>query len=226
MKKTTFSLIALLWVAGLILSWCNKSEPTENNENLGMANPASVYCEENWWTIKIVSDDEWNQSWLCMFDDGSYCDEWSYYRQEWCEKGMIMYNTLDEEDITNTIEEGIINTEEKPSSMYNEEEIVAGIETILNYMNTEWKVPVELNDILYLWDGKAKSELDYCKELASNKEWVETVDQCAVFTSSFHIPETDVEMAGAFEPNTDITDWLWYLGRTNKGEWKVLTFGN
>jgi hypothetical protein len=61
-----------------------------------------------------------------------------------------MYNTLDEEDITNTIEEGIINTEEKPSSMYNEEEIVAGIETILNYMNTEWKVPVELNDILYL----------------------------------------------------------------------------
>jgi hypothetical protein len=32
-------------------------------------------------------------------------------------------------------------------------------------------------------------------------------------------------MAGAFEPNTDINDWSWYLGRTNKGDWRVLTFG-
>lgn len=209
MKKSTFSLIALLWVAGLVLSWCNKTEPTENEENLGMANPASVYCEENGWTVQIVSDEEWNQSWLCMFDDGSYCDEWSYYRQEWCEKGMIMYNTLDE----------------GTSSLYTEEEIAAGTETILNYINTEWEVPVEIKDITYLGDEKSSSELDYCIELTTDKEWVEPVDQCAVFTSNFHIPETDVEMAGAFEPNTDISDWSWYLGRTNKGDWRVLTFG-
>jgi hypothetical protein len=73
-----------------------------------------------------------------------------------------MYNTLDEKSSS-------LYTEEA-SSLYTEKEIAAGIETILNYMNTEWEVPVEIKDIIYLGDEKSSSELDYCIELTTDKE--------------------------------------------------------
>ena len=85
MKTRTLWLIVLLAIGCLTLTGCNKSEDAE------IANPASVYCEDNWGTLQL---EEW--AWLCMFDDGSYCEEWSYYRGE-CEKWEIMYNTLDED---------------------------------------------------------------------------------------------------------------------------------
>ena len=84
-------------------------------------------------------------------------------------------------------------------------------------------VKVENVKIEYLWDEKATSELEYCKTFEEKAEI--TIDECAVFSSDFHIPEQDAEMAWAFEPNKDITGYQWYLGRTKWGEWKVLTFG-
>jgi hypothetical protein len=47
--------------------------------------------------------------------------------------------------------------------------------------------------------------MDYCKELSGD------IDQCAVFKTNFFIPEQDVEMAGAFEPNKTMKDYEWYL---------------
>lgn len=86
MKTKTLGLIALLAIGCLTLAGCNKSENAE------VANPASVYCEENGGTL-LLQDGEW----LCIFDDGTYCEEWSYYRDE-CKKGEIVYNTVNEED--------------------------------------------------------------------------------------------------------------------------------
>ena len=89
MKKTTLWIVAILAVA--TLAGCNKT-PVENPEqNAEIANPASVYCEENGGTLNL---DEW----LCMFEDGSYCEEWSYYRGE-CEAWEIIYNTVEDENI-------------------------------------------------------------------------------------------------------------------------------
>lgn len=85
MKTKTFGLIALLAIWCLTLAGCNKSE-TET------ANPASTYCEENGGTL-LLQEGEW----LCIFDDGTYCEEWSFYRDE-CKKWEIIYNTVDEED--------------------------------------------------------------------------------------------------------------------------------
>jgi hypothetical protein len=31
-----------------------------------------------------------------MFEDGSYCEEWAYYRGE-CQPGEIIYNTVEEQ---------------------------------------------------------------------------------------------------------------------------------
>jgi putative hemolysin len=48
MKTKTLGLVALLAAGALTLAGCGKTEtPVENpEENLGLANPASVYCEE------------------------------------------------------------------------------------------------------------------------------------------------------------------------------------
>lgn len=55
----------------------------EVEDGTGLANPASEYCEEQGGTVDI-RDEEDGQVGYCVFDDGSECEEWSYYRGE-CE---------------------------------------------------------------------------------------------------------------------------------------------
>jgi putative hemolysin len=47
-----------------------------------MPNPASVYCEQNGNKLEIVTAADGSQSGVCIFPDGSSCDEWAYYRGE------------------------------------------------------------------------------------------------------------------------------------------------
>jgi hypothetical protein len=86
-------------------------------------------------------------------------------------------------------------------------------------VNNEWQVKVKMQEIVYQWDEESSSQLDYCKELSGD------VEQCVFFKTNFFIPEQDVEMAGAFEPNKTMKDYEWYLWRAASGEWKVLTSG-
>lgn len=45
-------------------------------------NPASVYCTEQGNKLEIVTAADGSQSGMCIFPDGSTCDEWAYYRGE------------------------------------------------------------------------------------------------------------------------------------------------
>jgi putative hemolysin len=45
-------------------------------------NPASVYCEQQGYKIEIRTAADGSQSGVCIFPDGSECDEWAYYRGE------------------------------------------------------------------------------------------------------------------------------------------------
>jgi putative hemolysin len=47
-----------------------------------MPNPASVYCEQNGNKLEIRTAADGSQSGVCLFPDGSECDEWAYYRGE------------------------------------------------------------------------------------------------------------------------------------------------
>ena len=210
MKTKELGLVAILAAGVLILAGCGKTEaPVE--ENAEIANPASVYCEENWWTLML---EEW--TWLCMFDDGSYCEERAFMNGE-CEPGDIMYNVVSEEEFIDDVE---IKTDWNWSSeIYSDEDLQAAVDTIMNTVDNEWQVKVEMQELFYAWDDAAASNLEYCQSL--NPE----VRECAVFTTNFHIPEQDVQMAGAFEPNTDINGYSWFLCRATAGEWEVLTNG-
>jgi len=47
-----------------------------------MPNPASVYCEQNGNKHEITNAADGSQSGVCVFPDGSTCDEWAYFRGE------------------------------------------------------------------------------------------------------------------------------------------------
>ncbi len=47
-----------------------------------MPNPASVYCEQNGNKLEIHTASDGSQSGVCVFPDGSTCDEWAYFRGE------------------------------------------------------------------------------------------------------------------------------------------------
>lgn len=75
---------ALAVAAGLTLVACGGQEPTNDN-GTQLPNPASQYCEEQGGTVEI-RDESGGQRGVCVFDDGSECDEWEFYRGE-CEPG-------------------------------------------------------------------------------------------------------------------------------------------
>lgn len=57
------------------------SQP-EASSQIGMPNPASVHCEEQGGRVDIRTDSEGNQYGMCVFADGSECDEWAFFRGE------------------------------------------------------------------------------------------------------------------------------------------------
>ena len=48
----------------------------------GLPNPASIYCEQQGNKHEIRTADDGSQGGVCIFQDGSTCDEWAYYRGE------------------------------------------------------------------------------------------------------------------------------------------------
>lgn len=59
--------------------------PENTSAPAGLPNPASVYCEENGGTLDI-REGEGGQIGICVFPDGSECEEWAYFRKE-CQPG-------------------------------------------------------------------------------------------------------------------------------------------
>ncbi len=51
-----------------------------------LANPASVFCNDNGGKLEIRTAADGGQSGACIFPDGSECDEWAFFRGE-CQPG-------------------------------------------------------------------------------------------------------------------------------------------
>jgi putative hemolysin len=74
-----------------------QAEPTNQ---AALPNPASVYCEQQGGKIEIRTDSDGGQYGVCLFQDGSECDEWAYFRGE-CEAGEPATTIVPEEPLTN-----------------------------------------------------------------------------------------------------------------------------
>jgi len=58
-------------------------EPTATDmPQVNMPNPASVYCMRNGNKLEIHTAADGSQNGVCVFPDGSTCDEWAYFRGE------------------------------------------------------------------------------------------------------------------------------------------------
>jgi putative hemolysin len=76
-------------VSVLILTGCKSSNvpnlnptATPAGSHAVMPNPASVYCEQQGYKSEIRTAADGSQYGVCVFPDGSECDEWAYYRGE------------------------------------------------------------------------------------------------------------------------------------------------
>lgn len=67
--RSLLKLLGLMYVSGISVS-C-----------LALANPASVNCVNNGNKLVMIQN-----TGICVFQDGSYCEEWAYFRGK-CQQG-------------------------------------------------------------------------------------------------------------------------------------------
>ena len=72
-----FRFVSWILVMSLILVGCGGED-----DDTELANPASEYCVEQGGTLEIRTDESGGQTGFCVFDDGSECEEWAYFRDE------------------------------------------------------------------------------------------------------------------------------------------------
>lgn len=77
MRGSKMKKILLVGSLAVLSTACAKNEPTE--KSVGLANPASVYCESIGGKSEIIKSDE---GWygVCHLPDGKTVDEWELYR--------------------------------------------------------------------------------------------------------------------------------------------------
>ncbi|MFA6088677.1 MAG: DUF333 domain-containing protein [Candidatus Woesearchaeota archaeon] len=82
MKKIISVILLGLLLFGLfIVGGCSKTSKTDDINNVGLANPASVYCEEQGGKLEMVNEENGTRG-ICITKEGTRCDEWEYYRGE------------------------------------------------------------------------------------------------------------------------------------------------
>jgi len=83
-KRIVIFLIVVLMVVSLsactILQNQAVSDQAADVPESGMPNPASVFCEQSGNKLEIRTASDGSQSGVCIFQDGSTCDEWAYFK--------------------------------------------------------------------------------------------------------------------------------------------------
>ena len=96
-KKSIFIILGLFVVAAIFIAGCTQQVPpvttpttsvtgmkTVSPTSAGMANPASVNCENIGGTTEIKKNPDGSEYGMCTFQNGTSCEEWALLRNEGC----------------------------------------------------------------------------------------------------------------------------------------------
>jgi len=100
MKKILIYIIILIVLTGCSTFQIQESQATGTEMPPNMPNPASVYCEENGNKLEIQTAEDGSQTGVCVFPDGSECDEWTYFRGECSPSEQILPTPSISDDTT------------------------------------------------------------------------------------------------------------------------------
>jgi putative hemolysin len=78
----TFTILLMALTACTVFQVQTSETAATDILQVNMPNPASVYCLQNGNKLEIHTAADGSQSGVCVFPDGSTCDEWAYYRGE------------------------------------------------------------------------------------------------------------------------------------------------
>jgi putative hemolysin len=86
-RKSLFILTLFIGCACFSACQSGQASPTPA---ANMANPASVFCEQNGGKLDLRQDANGGTAGVCVFPDGSECDEWAYFRGECAPGGAVV----------------------------------------------------------------------------------------------------------------------------------------
>jgi putative hemolysin len=106
MKPSPFPSALMIFMIALTSCTAAQAQPTPvpaptNTPPANMPNPASVHCEQKGYKLEIRTATDGSQSGVCIFPDGSECDEWAYFRGE-CSPGSASPTPSDEATLAPT----------------------------------------------------------------------------------------------------------------------------
>ena len=89
MKKRLIALVFVLIMIAVAGGGCGPREPSAGKAptatpggGASLANPAAVYCKEKGYVSQIRTAADGGQYGVCIFPDGTECDEWAFFRGE------------------------------------------------------------------------------------------------------------------------------------------------
>lgn len=89
MKRDLIAVGLSIVVGAWLLTSCVTQAPEPTAEPAaGLPNPASVHCEEEGGRLELRTDANGGQYGVCIFEDGSECEEWAFFRDE-CQPGQL-----------------------------------------------------------------------------------------------------------------------------------------
>jgi putative hemolysin len=86
--RTLTRTLPMILLCALLLGACSKPTPTPTQENVGLANPASVFCNDQGGQLLIQTRPDGGQYGICVFEDNLQCEEWAMFRGD-CPVGGI-----------------------------------------------------------------------------------------------------------------------------------------
>jgi putative hemolysin len=89
MGERNWSLMKMILLDSLALAACQapSSGSVATPSTAGLANPASIHCQEQGGTHEMRQDGSGGTFGVCVFSDGSECEEWAFFNGE-CQPGM------------------------------------------------------------------------------------------------------------------------------------------